>query len=322
MNTTSFDCGLTASKSPIANHQSLIINRQDRAWRCRDRRIPLGRTLVMGIVNVTPDSFSDGGLCFDEERAVAHGLRLAAEGADILDIGGESTRPGSAAVGEAEELRRVLPVIRRLARECGVPVSVDTRHAAVARAAVEAGASIINDVMPFAGDAAMAAVVRETGAGLVAMHMRGTPQTMARHADYEDVVAEVEDALREALAYAEGQGIAREQVMIDPGIGFAKDTAQNVALLAATARLARLAPVLVGVSRKRMIGELCGEADAAERAGGSVGAAVWCASQGASVVRAHDVKATRQALAVVAALETAHRTFRKHRRILPTDGTD
>ena len=258
----------------------------------------------MGIVNVTPDSFSDGGACFDEERAVAHGLRLVAEGADILDIGGESTRPGSAVVNEAEELRRVLPVIRRLASECDVPISVDTRHAAVVRATVEAGACIVNDVMPFAGDAAMAAVVCETGAGLVAMHMRGTPQTMAQHTEYSDVAAEVEDALREALAYADGLGIAREQVVIDPGIGFAKDTAQNVALLAATARLARLAPVLVGVSRKCMIGELCGEAVATERVGGSVGAAVWCALQGASVVRVHDVKVTRQALAVAAALES------------------
>jgi dihydropteroate synthase len=276
-------------------------------WRCRDRLIPLERTLVMGIVNVTPDSFSDGGLWFDEGRAVARGLELAAEGADILDVGGESTRPGAAAVDEAEELRRVLPVVRRLAAESGVPVSVDTRRAAVARAAVEAGACIVNDVMPFAGDAAMAAAVRETGAGLVAMHMRGTPQTMARYAVYDDVVAEVEAALRDALAYAQAQGIAPERVVIDPGIGFAKDAAQNVALLAATARLARLAPVLVGVSRKRFIGELCGEAAAAERLGGSVGAAVWCALQGVAVVRVHDVKATHQALTVAAALERGKR---------------
>ena len=282
-------------------------SQQGLAWRCRGRRIALERTLVMGIVNATPDSFSDGGLCFDAECAVAHGLKLAAEGADILDIGGESTRPNSAVVNEAEELRRVLPVIQRLTRECAVPVSVDTRHAAVARVAIEAGACIINDVMPFAGDVAMAAVVRETGAGLVAMHMRGTPQTMTQHTDYGDVVTEVEDALREALAYAEGQGIARECVVVDPGIGFAKDTAQNVALLAATARLARLAPVLVGVSRKRVIGELCGETVASERTGGSVGAAVWCALQGASVVRVHDVKATRQALTVAAALECRKR---------------
>ena len=272
---------------------------EERVWRCCDRRIPLARTLVMGIVNVTPDSFSDGGLWFDAGRAVAHGLELVAEGADLLDVGGESTRPGSAAVDEAEELRRVLPVIRSLAGACGVPVSVDTRHAAVARAAVAEGACIVNDIMPFAGDAAMAEAVRETGAGVVLMHLRGEPQTMAQHAVYGDVVAEVERSLQESLAYAAGQGIACDRVMIDPGIGFAKTTAHNVALLAATARLARTAPLLVGVSRKRFIGELCAEPAAAERVGGSVGAAVWCALQGASAVRVHDVKATRQALTVV-----------------------
>jgi dihydropteroate synthase len=257
----------------------------------------------MGVVNVTPDSFSDGGLWFDEEHAVAHALQLAAEGADILDIGGESTRPGAAPVGEDEECRRVLPVIRRVTAACDVPVSVDTRHAAVAHAAVAAGACIINDVMPFSGDAAMAAVARETGAGLVAMHMRGTPQTMARLAVYDDVVGEVEAELRMALAFADEQGIARGQILIDPGIGFAKDTAQNLALLTALERFARLAPVLVGVSRKRFIGELCGEPLAAERLGGSLAAAVWCALHGAAAVRVHDVKATRQALAMAHALQ-------------------
>ena len=275
----------------------------ERVWRCCDRRIPLGRTLVMGIVNVTPDSFSDGGRCFDAGRAVAHGLRLVAEGADLLDIGGESTRPGSAEVAVAEELRRVLPVIRALAAQSGVPVSVDTRHPTVARAAVEAGACVINDIMPFRGDAEMAAAVRETEAGVVLMHMRGTPQTMAGLAHYDDVVEEVCASLQSALAYAEEHGIARDRVVIDPGIGFAKTTAHTVALLAATSRLARLAPVLIGASRKRFIGELCGEPVAAERIGGSVGAAVWCALQGAAVIRVHDVKATRQAITV--ALELA-----------------
>ena len=161
---------------------------------------------------------------------------------------------------------------------------------------------MVNDIMPFAGDAAMAAAVRETGAGLVLMHMRGTPQTMARLAEYGDVVSEVEAELRAALAFAQAQAIPRECVVIDPGIGFAKNTAHNVAVLAAVARLARLAPVLVGASRKRFIGELCGEPAAEARVGGSVGAAVWCVQQGASVVRVHDVKATRQALTVVRAL--------------------
>lgn len=256
----------------------------------------------MGIVNVTPDSFSDGGKWLEPEAAVAHGLRLAAEGADLLDVGGESTRPGASAVDEREEAARILPVIRALAAQGGVPVSVDTRHAAVARQAVAAGACIVNDVMPLAGDAAMAAVVRETGAGAVLMHMRGTPQTMAQCAAYEDVVSEVWRALAEALDDAAGHGIGRDRLVIDPGIGFAKNTEQNVAVLRDVARLAELAPVLVGASRKRFIGELCGEASAGERLGGSVGAAVWCALQGVSVLRVHDVKATLQALTVFGTL--------------------
>ena len=271
-------------------------------WPCCDRAIVLSPARVMGIVNVTPDSFSDGGQWFDADRAVARGLELVREGADLLDVGGESTRPGAAEVDEAEELRRVVPVVRELASRSGVPVSIDTRRPGVARAAVAAGACIVNDVMPFAGDAAMAAAVRETGAGLVTMHMRGTPQTMAQMTGYADVVAEVEASLRAALDYAAEQGIPGSRVVVDPGVGFAKTTAQNVAVLAAVGRLSRLAPVLVGASRKRWIGELCGEPRAEARAGGSVGAAVWCALNGAAVVRVHDVAATRQALTVALAL--------------------
>jgi dihydropteroate synthase len=258
--------------------------------------------LLMGIVNVTPDSFSDGGLWAEPARAVEHGLRLVAEGADLLDIGGESTRPGAGAVEEAEERRRVLPVVRGLAERAGVPLSVDTRHAAVARAALEAGACIVNDIRPIVGDEEMVAAVCEAGAGLVLMHMRGTPQTMTGLTAYDDVAAEVEAGLAEAVRYAVGQGLSRECLVIDPGIGFAKTTEQNVALLAAVGRLDRLAPVLVGVSRKRFIGELCGEPSAQHRLGGSIGAAVWCALNGASVVRVHDVKETRQAITVVRAL--------------------
>jgi len=274
------------------------MKKEERVWRCCDRRILLARTLVMGIVNVTPDSFSDGGQWFDAGRAIAHGLELVAEGADILDIGGESTRPGAEAVEEDEESRRVVPVIRSLVEQCGVPVSVDTRRPDVARAALDAGACIVNDIRPLNHDESMAAEVRETGAGVVVMHMRGTPQTMAQFTDYADVVSEVESELRRAVTFAEARGINCERVVIDPGIGFAKTTAQNVMLLAATARLSRIGPLLVGVSRKRFIGELCGEPDVAGRIGGSVGAAVWCALHGASIVRAHDVKATRQALTV------------------------
>lgn len=259
----------------------------------------------MGIVNVTPDSFSDGGRWFDPGLAAERGFELARQGADILDVGGESTRPGADPVPPEEEARRILPVIRRLAAGAGVPVTADTRRPEVARLAVEAGACAVNCVAPFPGFAAMADAVRETGAGLVAMHARGTPRTMAGLTAYEDVVGEVEAALRAALDYAEERGIPRGAVLIDPGIGFAKTAAGNLALLAATARLARLAPVLVGLSRKRFIGELCGEPEAAARDGGSVGAAVWCARRGAAVLRAHDARATRQALTMARALDRA-----------------
>ena len=276
--------------------------RAERVWRCCDRPIALGGPLVMGIVNVTPDSFSDGGLFSDPVRAVEHGLRLVDEGADLLDVGGESTRPGADDVSEAEELRRVIPVVRGLCGGCGVPVSIDTRRAAVAREAIAAGARIVNDVMPLAEGPDMKEVVRESGCGLVTMHMRGTPRTMLTQASYDDVVTEVENFLAAALKLCAESGIAPERVVIDPGIGFAKTTAQNLELMAAIPRLARLAPVLIGASRKRFIGELCGEPTAAERLGGSVGAAVWCALRGAAVIRAHDVKATRQALTVTGEL--------------------
>ena len=275
---------------------------QRTAWLCRTLRLDLTRPRVMGIVNVTPDSFSDGGRWFDAERAIEHGLRLAAEGADILDIGGVSTRPGADAVDAAEELRRVLPVVQGLARQTHVPLSVDTFRADVAREAVAAGASIVNDVAPLDGDAEMAAAVRETGAGLVLMHSRGTPQDMMRMTDYADVAGEVKTALAAALAYAHEQGIAEEACVIDPGLGFAKTAAQNVTLLQRLGDLTALAPVLVGASRKRFIGELCGEAEPSARLGGSVGVAVWSALHGASVVRAHDVKETAEALRVVGAI--------------------
>lgn len=283
---------------------------QSRAWRCGAHRIPLGRPLLMGIVNVTPDSFSDGGRWAEPERAVEHGLRLLADGADLLDVGGESTRPGARAVGEEEELRRVLPVIRGLAARAAAPLSIDTRRASVARAALAAGACIVNDVAPAADDAEMVRAVREAGAGLVLMHARGTPETMAGLAQYADVVGEVEAELARAVASAVAQGVPRACLVVDPGVGFAKEAAHNVALLAALGRLARLAPVLAGASRKRVIGELCGEPSPQGRLGGSVAAALWCAQRGASVLRVHDVKETRQALAVWRALEeeaqTAH----------------
>lgn len=270
-----------------------------KTWWCRTSRVDLSRPRVMGIVNVTPDSFSDGGQWFDAERAIAHGLKLATDGADILDIGGFSTRPGAEAVDAAEELRRVLPVIQGLARQTHIPLSVDTFRAEVARQAIAAGASIVNDIARFDGEAAMAAVVRETGAGIVLTHSRES------HGDtqYGDVVAEVGDALETALAYARAQGISEAACVIDPGLGFAKATAHNVALLRHLDRLTRLAPVLIGASRKRFIGELGGEAEPGARLGGSVAVAVWSAMHGASIIRAHDVKETVEALRVAGAIK-------------------
>jgi dihydropteroate synthase len=274
-------------------------------WQCREQRVSLDTPRIMGILNVTPDSFSDGGCFTDVGRAVAHAQAMVEAGADILDIGGESTRPGAQAVGEAEELRRVLPVIRELAKTLTVPISIDTRHATVARQAIEAGACIVNDVAPFAGDNAMAEVVRETGAGLVLTHTRGTPQDMMEKASYADVVATVEVGLRQALAFAREAGIGREACVIDPGLGFAKGTQDNLRLLAALERLQRLAPVLIGASRKRFIGEICNVPEAAKRLGGSLCVAVWSVLQGAAIVRVHDVRETKESLSMAMALKHA-----------------
>jgi dihydropteroate synthase len=272
-----------------------------RCWRGAGREIPLDRTRVMGIVNVTPDSFADGGRWLAAEAAVAHGLALAEQGADILDVGGESTRPGAAAVPLDEELRRVVPVVRELARQTTVPVSVDTSKAEVARQALAAGACLVNDVTALAGDPAMRAVVAAAGAGAVLMHMRGTPRDMQREPRYDDVVAEVQAALAEHLAAACRAGIARASLLVDPGIGFGKTLQHNLALLAGLPRLAALGPVLVGASRKRFVGELTG-APVEARLAGSLAAAVWCAQQGAAVVRVHDVRETCDALRVWAGL--------------------
>jgi dihydropteroate synthase len=275
------------------------------AWQCRGRHVMFDAPRVMGILNVTPDSFSDGGCYTDVGRAIEHALAMAEAGADILDVGGESTRPGAQAIDETEELRRVLPVIRGLAKVITIPISIDTRHAHVARQAIEAGASIVNDVAPFNGDLALATVVRETGAGLVLTHTRGTPQDMMTKTLYADVVATVETELHHALAFAMDHGIAREACVIDPGIGFAKGTEQNLYVLAAVKRLTALAPVLIGASRKRFIGEICTVPDATKRLGGSLCVAVWSVLQGASIVRVHDVKETKDSLAMAMALKTA-----------------
>jgi dihydropteroate synthase len=273
-------------------------------WRCGDRVLPLGaRTLVMGIVNVTPDSFSDGGMFHDAAGAVKHGLRLLEEGADLLDVGGESTRPGSDPVSEADERSRVLPVIEGLRREAPEGIlSVDTRKAAVARDAIAAGADVVNDVG--AGtDPEMFAAVAATGAGMILMHMRGDPKTMQEDPDYDDVVAEVRSFLAERIEAAVVAGVGRGRLCVDPGVGFGKRLDHNLELLHAIRTFRDLGvPVLAGVSRKRFVGELSGVGDPAERLEGSIGAAVWCATHGVDIVRVHDVGATVRALRVVDAI--------------------
>jgi len=260
---------------------------------------------LMGIVNATPDSFSDGGRFLDADAAVAHALRLAEEGADLVDVGGESTRPGAPPVPEAEELRRVVPIVERLrARGFSLPISVDTAKGGVARAALAAGADLVNDVSGLA-DPDLGSAVAAAGAPIVLMHMRGTPADMQTRADYGDVAAEVAAELEGALARAVAAGIARERTIVDPGIGFAKTAEQSVELLARVGDLRRLGrPLLVGPSRKSFIGKLTG-APVAERMPGTLAAVTACVLAGVEILRVHDVAACRQAARVAAALREA-----------------
>jgi dihydropteroate synthase len=270
-------------------------------FQCGRFRLDLGRPVVMGILNVTPDSFSDGGRFGDAGAAVAAGERIAAEGAAIVDVGGESTRPGSKPVDEAEELRRVIPVIERLAERLAVPVSVDTRKPGVMRRAIEAGASMVNDVGALRAPGALAAIAG-SDAAVCLMHMRGEPGTMQDAPRYDDVLTEVRNFLAARVAACEAAGIARERLAIDPGFGFGKALEHNLALLAGLPALAEAGlPVLVGVSRKRMVGAMTGRGEG-ERLAGSLAAAVVAVERGASIVRAHDVHETVDALAVVAAV--------------------
>ncbi len=273
-------------------------------WRCRDHVLTLGeRTLLMGVVNVTPDSFSDGGRFLHTDDAVKHAMQLAADGADILDVGGESTRPGAEPVSLDEEAARVVPVIERLRPEVpDLAISVDTRHPQVARAALAAGADIVNDVTG-ASDPGTIDAVRVSGAGLVLMHMQGEPQTMQTDPTYDDVVGEVRVFLAERIEAAVAAGVPRDRLCVDPGIGFGKTTAHNLALLRDIASFRGLdVPVLVGASRKRFIGELSGVDDPAERVEGTAGAVAWCAAQGVDVVRVHDVKDMARVVKVVDAI--------------------
>lgn len=260
---------------------------------------------IMGIVNATPDSFSDGGRYLEPEAAIARAFQLAEEGADLVDLGGESTRPGATPVPAEEELRRVLPVISGLERRgFAIPLSIDTFKGAVARAALAAGADLVNDVTGLS-DPDLGAAVAEAGVPVVLQHTRGTPEDMASRAVYADVAAEVAAELEQALARADAAGIARERIILDPGIGFAKTAQQNVELMARIGELRRLGrPLLVGPSRKRFIGAISG-APAADRLPGTLAAVTACVLSGVEVLRVHDVAAARQAAAVAAALREA-----------------
>lgn len=256
-----------------------------------------GFPLLMGIVNVTPDSFSDGNRYFGTGAAVEHALRLVEDGADILDVGGESTRPGAVPVGVDEELRRIVPVIEGLAEKTSALISVDTTKSAVAKAALQAGAHIVNDISGLAFDPEMASVCRDTAAGVVCMHIQGTPQTMQKNPTYAgDVVEVIARYFQERLEYLASQGVEAESVVLDPGIGFGKTAAHNLRILGSVGRLRELGrPLLIGHSRKRFLAKVLDKA-VDERTYGTVGVSVALAAQGVDIIRVHDVAATRDAL--------------------------
>lgn len=271
--------------------------RRATSWRLRTRMLHFSRRpLLMGIINVTPDSFSDGGKFLSVEAAVEQALRLVDEGADLLDIGGESTRPYSDPVSTEDELGRITPVFETLANRVSIPLSIDTSKSAVARAALAAGAEIINDVTALTGDPAMLQLAADSAAGICAMHMQGTPQTMQDSPHYDDVVREVREYLRSRLEALVAAGIAAERVCLDPGIGFGKTHQHNLTLMAHCDQLHELGrPLLVGHSRKGFLGELLGDAQA-DRTSATVGAALSLAVQGVQVIRVHDVRGVREAL--------------------------
>jgi dihydropteroate synthase len=273
-------------------------------WKIRDREIDLSRrALVMGIINATPDSFSDGGSFLDPQAALVHGLRMVAEGAEILDVGGESTRPGAQGVSADEEIQRVLPVIRALRRESQVLISIDTSKAAVAQAALDAGADIINDVTGLRGDPDMSALAASSKAGVVIMHMQGEPRTMQVSPAYEDVVSEVGEFFRHSLAGAIASGIDPMCIALDPGIGFGKSPEHNRRLLAELSAFFGLGrPLLVGVSRKSFLGWLAGSAAMDDRFWPGVALTSLCRERGARILRVHDVKPHTEALRMTEAI--------------------
>ena len=280
-----------------------------REWKLARRSLPYGeRTLVMGVLNVTPDSFSDGGQFLAPERALEHGLQLIEDGADIIDVGGESTRPGSEFVSEEEELQRVIPVIQELVARASVPISIDTTKASVARAALAAGAEIVNDVSGLRFEPAIADEVAEASAGLVVMHSRGTPKTMQKLPPVPDIITEVIVGLRHSVATAEEHGVPGDSIVVDPGIGFGKTRNQNLELIAKLDQLERAFPnfpLMIGPSRKSFIGKLLGGAPADQRLHGTIASVVAAVINGAHMVRVHDVKAVVEALKVTNAIQKA-----------------
>jgi dihydropteroate synthase len=269
-------------------------------WKVGDRVFNVSRQgLIMGVLNVTPDSFSDGGNFFASEKAIEHGLRMAAEGADIIDVGGESTRPGAEPVAAEEELRRVIPVIEKLRAEIDVPISIDTWKADVARAAIDAGAAIVNDVTGGRGDEGMLSLIAETKSAFVIMHMQGTPRTMQNRPQYEDVVSEVADFFRQQYARAIVCNIEPMAIAFDPGIGFGKTLDHNVDLLAQLERLrAHDRPLVIGVSRKSFLGKLANSPEMKDRLAPAIALTSLLRARGADVFRVHDVKENVNALRV------------------------
>jgi dihydropteroate synthase len=277
-----------------------------REWKLARSSLRYGeRTLLMGVLNITPDSFSDGGKFFSPHDAVAHAEQMIAEGADIIDVGGESTRPGSEFVSEEEELRRVTPVIEKVAALSSVPVSIDTTKPTVARAACEAGAQIINDISGLRFDADLAAVAKSMGAGLLLMHSRGTPKDMQQIPFAVDVFADLVEGLRNSVSMAEERGVPRENIAIDPGIGFGKSVEQNLEIIRRLRDLSREfadLPIVIGTSRKSFLGKLLNGASADERLYGTIATVVASVLNGAHIVRVHDVKAAVDAVTVADAV--------------------
>jgi len=282
---------------PTNPRSGMTIHPDGMIWRCGARTLPLaGRPLVMGVLNVTPDSFSDGGQSFTQESAIARGQAMIRQGADLIDVGGESSRPGAAPVDAAEERRRVLPVVEALCSAGGAVISLDTTKAAVARDALTAGVQVINDISAGLLDPSLPGLALEAGAGYILMHMRGTPRTMQQAPVYGDVVTEVRSFLEQRMAHFEQMGFSREQLVLDPGFGFGKTDEHNLALLRGLGTLASLgAPVLAGVSRKSFIGRILGR-EVSHRQAGSLAAAMFAVERGARILRVHDVLETCDAL--------------------------